>query len=264
MNPTGTQSVPQQMESSAAINAAAGGSFHVGVPAATLAATINFKLGGTEAGTAFGMRPPGAVTQDVKWYTGASPGTELTGSEAVTAQQLGPATNTTGISGTEFVISATGAECRECSIENSGGVAVGTGRLKFTGVSLEKPAKCSVPSTITTKGLTFQADWMNNKNEEPNYWKIVPTAGEEAGFFTLEITGSECVFKTTIVVKGSLFFQSVNATGTQEAKQQMNSSGVINMAAGGNFHLGSEPMALAETLNFKMSGAKAGTAFGTH
>jgi hypothetical protein len=200
----------------------------------------------------------GAVTEDVKWYTGASPGTELSGSEAVSASLVGSATL---LSGSSVGFHMTGVECLGCKIENSGGTAVGSGQLRFTGVTVEKPARCSVGSTITTKALSWQADWMFGS---ATYWRFVPTAGAGTAFIAFELSGTECSMPGIFNHIGTLFVQSANSTGTQAAEQKLNSSGEINSGAGGVTHFGSEEAALAATLNFKLSGAKAGTAFGIH
>ena len=213
-------------------------------------------LGAMLASSAFAA----ATTTDVKWYTGAAPGTELSGSETVSAEQLGVATFKTTVAATEIVIKATGVECVECKIENSAGKAVGSGKLKFLGVTVEKPAGCSVASTITTKALSIQADWMIGAT---NYVKFFPTAGEEAGFATIELTGASCAIKTAIIPKGSVFTQSVNPTGTLASPQQIASSATINSTAGGSLHVGTETASLTAETKFKLSGAKAGQTFGT-
>jgi hypothetical protein len=210
-------------------------------------------LGAVLASSAFAA----ATTTDVKWYTGASPGTELVGSQTATAAQVGTGTFTTKVSGTEIVLHATGTECIECKIENSGGVAIGTGKLKFTGVTVEKPAKCTTVTSIETKALSVTADWMIG---ETDYIKFVPAKGEETEFAQFSLTGAECALKTTIIPKGSVFVQAVNKTGVQAATQRVNSSGTINSTAGGNLHVGTEAATLEATADFSIGG----TAFGTH
>ena len=198
-----------------------------------------------------------AVTEDVKWYTGTSPGTELTGSETVAASQVGTATLATG----PVVLHTTGVECVGCKIENSGGTAVGSGQLKFTGITVEKPAGCTVVSSITTKALSWQADWMSGAT---NYWRFVPTAGSL--FFSFEVSGAECTQKGIVFSHlGTLLVQTANGTKTQAVEQNVNSSPTINKEGGGTTHTSTEEVAsLTATIAFKLSGAKAGMAFGTH
>jgi hypothetical protein len=202
------------------------------------------------------------VTQDVKWYTGASPGTELSGSETIGITQVGTASLTTEIGTIVYTLDWTEVECVGCKIENSGGVAVGSGKLKFEEVSVLKPAGCSVAATIETRPLLVQVDWMAAASSEPNYVKLTPAAGEATEWATIEITG--CALETTILLKGSAFGQTQNATGTEAVEQEVRFSDAINKAAGGTLHVGSKSAVLAASVQFEMSGAKAGTAFGTH
>lgn len=123
--------------------------------AATFAVLL---IGAVMASSAFAT----ATTTAAEWYTGASPGTTLTGSKTITAK-----IGTNGTVGKKFVlkstigtnnvpveITATGVECVSCSIENKvaakGGVntsssvvATGTGSIKFTGVTVDTPANCT-------------------------------------------------------------------------------------------------------------------------
>jgi hypothetical protein len=214
-------------------------------------------LGAVLASSAFAA----ATTTDVQWYTGASPGTVLSGSETIAATQVGTSTFTAHVSGTAYELKATGINCVNCKIENSGGTAIGSGELEFTGVTVVQPVGCTTPSTFKTKPLSVTADWMIGT---VNYVKFVPTAGPTTAFATINITGP-CA--TTLVPKGTVFVQSANATGTQAVEQQVSSSEAINTAAGGvagTLHVGTEFAALTGTVKFKMSGAKAGVAFGTH
>jgi hypothetical protein len=170
-----------------------------------------------------------AVTEDVKWYTGEAPGTELTGAETISAEAVGTTTFTTEVGETKYKLEATGVKCVECKIENSA-AAVGSGKLTFTGVKVLEPAGCSVASELTTTALSVSADWMAAAKTEPNYWKFTPTKGETTAFATIEVTG--CPLSTTIVPKGSLGFQDKNSTGTGSVFIQLSTSGAIQAAAG--------------------------------
>lgn len=198
-----------------------------------------------------------AVTEDVKWYTGA--GAALGSSETISATQAGTATLTTKVLGSPLKLQWSSNECVECKIENSGGVAIGSGKLKFKGVKVIEPAGCTVASEITTAALSVTADWMSGTT---NYLKFVPSAGETTKFATFEITG--CALEGTIVSKGSLFVQSQNTTGTQAVSQEVHSSETINTAAGGSFKVGAEKASLEANLIIRLSGTKAGIAFGTN
>lgn len=179
----------------------------------------------------------------------------------MSAAAVGTGTFTTTVTTpVKYKLEETGVKCVECKIENSGGTAVGSGKLTFTGVKVVEPAGCSVVSEITTKPLTVTADWMSGTK---NYIRFVPTAGETTPFVTIEITGCG-ELNTTLVAKGSLFVETVNATGVQAVEQELLSSEAINSAAGGGLHVGTEVAALNAVAKLKMSGAKVGTAFGTH
>jgi hypothetical protein len=216
-----------------------------------------------------------AMTEDVTWREGFEGTTPLGPKTTVKATQIETSTFATKVSGTEIVLHGTGVACVGCKIENSGGTAVGSGAMKFTGVTVEKPAKCTTTETIETKALSLQADWMGSFTEkigkieitEPtffNYIKLVPTAGEEFGFATFSLTGAECPLKTTITPKGSVFVESVNSTGVQAAIQRVNSSGTINSTAGGSLHVGSEAATLTATVNLEAFNEKGvGIQFGT-
>jgi hypothetical protein len=200
-----------------------------------------------------------ATTTDVKWYTGASPGTVLSGSETLSATAVGTATFTTEVGSTKYVLEATGIECVECEIENVGGTADGSGHLKFTGVTVKEPAGCEVDSEIETTTLFVTADWMSGTT---NYIEFEPILGSTHEFAIIEIT--TCALETILVPKGSVFVQSQNATGTQAVEQEVHSSAAINAAAGGSLKNGTKTASLMANAKFKMSGSKSGLAFGTH
>jgi len=231
-------------------------------------------LGAVLASSAFAVTT--AMTKDVKWFTGASPGTELAASETISAVAVGNGTFETETALGKYKLEAEEVECVGCKIENSGGVAVGSGKLKFKKVKVVEPAGCSVASEIETAALSVTADWMGSKEVEnpkesgkfetvetaTNYIKFTPTAGETKEFATVAITG--CALATSLVPKGSVFVESQNATSTQAVEQEVHSSKAINAAAGGKLTVGTKEAILKANAKFKMSGGKAGTAFGTH
>ena len=211
-------------------------------------------LGAVLASSAFAA----ATTTDVKWYTGASPGTELSGSAEAKTSQVGSSTFETTVSGVAIKLHSTNTECVECKIENSGGTAVGSGKAKFTGVTVQEPATCSVASSITTTKLTWKADYMIGT---VNYILFEPAAGSTTAMATIELTGASCPIKTAIVPKGTVFVKMQNTTGTQAAEQKVNLSAAINTTAGGTLHVGEEPASMsAVTANRLASGSQ----FGTH
>jgi hypothetical protein len=194
-----------------------------------------------------------AATEDAKWYTGEAPGTELTGPETVSAEAVGNATFTTEVGSTKYLLEATGIECVGCKIENSGGTAVGSGHLKFKGVTVKEPAGCSVASEIETTSLSLTPDWMIGST---NYWKFAPAAGETTAFATIEITG--CALATTIVPKGALAAQAANSTGTATVSVQVSASGAISATAGISLHSGTKTFTVTATWNSKQHGVRLG------
>jgi hypothetical protein len=209
-------------------------------------------LGAVLASSAFA-----AATQEAaQWYTGSGSGTLLSGSETATAEAIGTGTFETEVGKVKYVLQSTEIECAGCSVENSGGHAIGSGALKFKNVTVKEPAGCSVASEIETAALSVSADWMIGSTD---YVKFTPAAGESTEFATVKITG--CALATTLVPKGSVFVQAANATGVQATPQKITSSGAINATAGGNLHVGTKNATLAAEANFALG---SGAPFGTH
>jgi hypothetical protein len=261
-NATATPAVEQEVHSSESINATASGlakPLHVGTELAVLTGSAKFKMSGTHAGQDF-QTFAAASTTDVKWYTGTGTGTELTTSETISSQIVGTTATLTTKFTTPIVIQATGISCKGCKIENSGGTAIGSGELEFTGVTVTEPPGCITPATFTTKPLSITADWMIGSR---NYVKLEPTAGQTTAFAT--VTTTVCPLGT-MVFKGTVFVESANATGTPAVEQEVHSSDAINTAAGGvagTLHVGVEAAALTGSVKFKMTGVHAGAAFQT-
>jgi hypothetical protein len=203
-----------------------------------------------------------AVTEDVKWYTGAAPGAELVGAETIGATAVGAGTFATVVAGTAYKIQWNEIVCMGCEIENFAGSAIARGNLKFKNVAVVEPAGCEVAAEIETARLSVEADWMAAARTEPNYWKFTPAAGAAFKVATVEIFG--CALAANLVPKGTFFVESANQTGVQAVEQEVRSSAAINAAAGGTLHVGVETAALSGNMKFKMTGKKAGLAFGTH
>jgi len=214
-------------------------------------------LGAVLASSAFAA----AVTTDVKWYTGASPGTELTKKAPVTSVITEEGTFTTTVSGQAVELHSTGIECIECNIANEEGHAMGHGKLKFTGVTVAKPPNCTTTASITTKELVITPDYMIGTVD---YVLFEPAAGPETGFASFELSGVGCPLSTTIIPKGTVFVKAANTTGTQAVEQEVSSSAAINAEAGGTLHVGTEAAALKGAAKFHLTGEFEGVAFGTH
>lgn len=199
-----------------------------------------------------------ATTTATKWLTGAAP-TELTGSETMSSAIVGTEMKlATTVLGSPVVLRSTGINCKNCKIENSGGSAVGSGELEFTGVSVTEPAKCTVPSTITTKPLSITADWMIG---ETAYIKFVPTA-VEGTFATVEFTGASCALaEVELPFKGSVFVEAASKTAASALVQEVHSSSSINSTAGGSLKAGSSAASLEGSARFRLTGTHAGEGF---
>jgi hypothetical protein len=220
------------------------------------------------------------TTEAAQWYTGASPGTTLpVGTDQAITASIGthPVIGakfelTTSIGGTPIVLTATGLECIGCKITNavvtSGTtpVAMGKGKIKFTGVTADAPTGCTVRNTtatgeigvIETTPLTIHADFMNGTVA---YQQFVPEAGATMNFATIWLGGGNCSgIEGSYNVRGTLFSEAKNPTGVQAATQENVFSQAIQTTAGAELKLGSVKAELTGTGIFSIGG----TAFGIH
>jgi hypothetical protein len=161
-----------------------------------------------------------------------------TGGTFVLTGEIGETTKTA------VEIKATGIDCLNATISNSttSGVTVGTdaGELQFTGVTVVKPANCSVEGgTITTKPLKSE---LYSESTETNtvYDKFEPvTVG--GNFATIPITGASCSVAGNRVVKGSVFGRATNKKGVMALEQPLNFSSAIDTAAGSALTFAANP-----------------------
>jgi hypothetical protein len=192
-----------------------------------------FVLGAIAANSAFAAaewRAPGG-----QWYTGASPGTKLVGSKALTTTAVGTQELATTVGTTPVVLKATGVNCIGCTIQNpTTTTATATGKLEFTTVTVSEPAGCSVPGgTVTTNALTAVLG-MKNGSATIATVQFKPTSGATFAVVTLE--GISCPIASTFKVTGEQYAQANNATGVFGASQgitvtkaiQENASGITN------------------------------------
>jgi hypothetical protein len=240
--------------------------------AATVVAAL--AIGAIVAGSASAA----VTTTAAEWYTGASPGTTLSGDQAITVSigtdpvvgakfQLKSTIGTTPIE-----ITATGVQCVGCQITNSvvtsgtTPVAMGKGQLKFTGVTADAPTGCTVRNenatgtvgVIETKPLALHADFMSGTAP---YWQLFPQAGVTTPFATFYIDDGNCVgISGSYDLKGTVFGQAANATGVQAATQGNKFSPAIQSETGAELKLGSAKAELTGTAIFSIGG----TAFGIH
>ena len=208
-------------------------------------------LGAVLAGSAFAT----ATTTAANWYTGTS-GTLLTGSATLSASASGATTIATMISGEPVEIQASSVSCVGCSISNSPAGAHGTGKLRFSGLTVVHPSPgCNVTDPIETAALTFEADWMEGTSA---LVRIVPTSGSTGTFLSFTLSGS--CWNGTFPVKGNVFGKTTAATGTQTSNQTIQFTAAINSAAGGGLAAGGN----AATLTGTDVLSTGGTPFGVH
>jgi hypothetical protein len=220
-------------------------------------------LGAVMASSALAAAVPKAAT----WRTGAG-GTVLTGEESVSSTGSGELITNVGT--TTLVLKSTGLSCVSCKIKNESGNAVGTGSLKFTGVTVVKPANCVVENAagevgvVNTVPLNVNAGFMGGAGSG-NTVRFKPASGTE--FTTVFLEGPSCSIAGPYEVKGEVFVRSNNATGVYELNQTVTSSGLINEEGSGVTNaltFGTEIAKLEGTGTFTLSGGKKGTVFGTH
>jgi hypothetical protein len=270
-NATGVYAASQTFTSSAAINAEAGGSLIIVGRPFWINGTTTFALSGARKGEVFGTEavspppteepPPSEKTEtkDATWRAGAG-GTVLTSPETVSVSGSNELDWTVG--STHLQMKSTGLECLECKIENSGGTGVGSGKLKFTGVTLTTPSTCSVNGgTIVTLPLKISPDWMKGTTD---YVEFTPSSGTTFATIKIEKGTGSCSLSGSYLLSGRVFTRSNNATGVYAASQTLTSSGAINAALGGELSFMSGSAELNGTATFALSGAKVGQAFGTH
>ena len=206
-----------------------------------------------------------AVTEDQTWTI---EGVTLGGSESVSS--TGSGTFVTKVGTTPLEWSETGINCISCTISNSGGSAVGSGSLEFTGVTVKTPSTCAARNVggttgiIKTNALEIKADYMIGTS---NYILFKPV-GSSTLFFEVELLkgSGACQISGRYKVTGEAFAKSVNGTGVDEATQTVTFSGAINKEASGKAsptELGGVLAELNASASFALSGANNGKKFGT-
>jgi hypothetical protein len=133
------------------------------------------------------------------------------------------------LTGAEAEIKATALECPATDvIKQEGEHAIATGTLKFSGITLVKPAGCITGASITTKALTAKI-YMEGATV---YMLFEPTAGPTGTFMSFLLEG--CAYEGLYPLKGTLFAQSTNATGVEAVNQPLTFSAAIQGTAGGS------------------------------
>jgi hypothetical protein len=169
---------------------------------------------------------------------------------------------------TPVKLTATGLSCTACKITNavvtSGTtpVAMGKGKIKFTGVTVDLPNEnCTVRNetktgeigVIETKALEVHADFMNTANTVA-YQQFFPESGSV--FATIRLEGGECAaIAGSYNVTGTVFSKAINATGVNAVSQENEFSPAIQTEAGAVLSLGANPAELTGTGAFELESA---------
>jgi len=184
------------------------------------------------------------------WYIG---GSKLANgsSSSVKCHSEGSLVLTGSILGEPAEITASGVECLETKITEEGNKALDSGKLKFTGTKMVKPAGCSIPTSLTTAALKTAI----YEEGATVYDKFEPASGTT--FVNIPVTG--CAFEATAPVSGTVFGKSPNATGVEKTGQSLSFSSAINTTAGGTLKFAGAAAALTGTaVNELTSGAAFG------
>ena len=157
------------------------------------------------------------------------------------------------ILGASVVLSATGIECPEATISNEvvEGVdmAVASGKLVYTGVTIVEPPGCSTPSKLTTDAIKSRVD-MHLENGVPT-GRIFTTTEPESGttFATVSITG--CALEGSYSVKGKTVGESTVETGQSATDIPVAFNAATNAA--GSLAIGSQPATITGEVNRELT-----------
>jgi|GEM_PF-2694480 len=220
-------------------------------------------------------------TVAAQWYTGAGPTTLAVGTTKTVTGKVAehPVIGkkgelTTTIATLPVKLTSTGFECVGCTIQNkavngkketeptttekANVIAYGSGKIKFTGVTVDEPVNCTVKSSetgtagvIETKDLVIHGDWMDtNKENSKAFIQFLPKAGPTAAFASFFLEGEGCkAIKGTYNVTGSVFGESANNTGVGAVTQNLTFSPAVQTTTGAQLKVG------ANTANFTGTGA---------
>ncbi len=188
-----------------------------------------------------------ATTEPAQWYVNSS---LLTGSQAATASLEGVGVLETEVGETPLTLEWTGLECVSCTIFNEGSGAKGSGKLKFTGVTVATPSGCEVVGgTILTTSLAIDATYMNGSTWA-QLW--APASGTQLTTVTLQKKPTKtCPIAGPYIVRASMFSAAANATGVNSTLQLFQFSPTINSTLGGFVTFGSKPATV--TFGLKLS-----------
>lgn len=121
----------------------------------------------------------------------------------------------TSIFGAEVELQAKGLSCPEATITNEKvegvSMAVASGKLIFTGMSVVKPAGCKTPETLTTELIKSKID-MHLENGVPT-GRLITTTEPVTGTKLASVKITECAIAGTYVIAGKTVGESTVETG---------------------------------------------------
>jgi hypothetical protein len=195
-----------------------------------------------------------AVESTGSWSEGGTPLKEPVGVLCDLPVNPPSGTLVTTVEATAVELKWTGLTCPESQLYNESSKAKAKATLKFSGVTVVKPAGCAVSGgSITTAALAGQVFMEGSKA----LLRYAPASGST--FATFKI--GECAIAGSYTVKGSEFGEMANPTGVVESSQVLKFSGAINSAAGGSLTAGGNPVVITEQPTVKL---KSGGIFSVH
>jgi hypothetical protein len=199
------------------------------------------------------------MTASGQWYTGGS-GTPLSGSKTVTCSvgehegsSVFTLNGSVGETKTPVKLTATGIECLSSTIFNESSHGKDKGKLKFTGVTVDEPAGCSVEGgAVETTELKTEL-YMDSESTTKAFDKFEPAAGPTNNFATVKLIGASCPVTGSKLVKGTVFGEATNPTSTSLATQPLTFSAAIDTTTGGTLTFAGNEAHLTGRVNNKLS-----------
>jgi hypothetical protein len=181
-------------------------------------------------------------------------------------------TFTSTLLGAEVELAATGITCVGAKIDNTTETGHSEGTLKFTGVTVVKPAHCSVPGgSLATNALTDHVIMDPTSGSTVVFDKFTPETGTT--FVTVSFEGTECVLAgDSAPVKGTACGEAVrtepagtfvpNVTSTLFKVQTLLFGSAQQTTGGCALTLGSAAAQLTGAVDNELIGTNVGKPFG--
>ncbi len=224
-------------------------------------------LGAVFATSAFAGTP---TTRKSSWTTGTTPNantipTGKANGKAIKCRKTAqPAvfTLTGTVAGQPTKLTATGVECVNATIYNEVVATVphakATGKIKFTGVTVDEPAGCTTPATQETNLLEGEVTMVEQGGvvSTKPFFKFEPDATAGAvNFTTVKLEG--CAAEGSYPVKGYTYCEATNATEVHSEQQECGDNATT--AAQSKLTLGPNAAAISGQITAELT---AGGSFG--